>query len=414
MCVQLVIYKELCIVREVFIIKKKSLEYISIFLYLIGASVFQRGEGFDAIFVRLVFALMMVTCLVCEKRIIITEHLKWCIVFWGLYYLSMLWASNPIDTLYYINRTIQIVGISICFSLVIQDKKDIDVIIKMIVISLLLTSVRVIILTPSSAWGKERVGEAIGLYSNDLGMRLAVGALMCLYIIHSNKEQRKLRIIYILILVLFAGIGLLTGSKKSLLIMMGSLSIYELVVAKGWRVFGKLLLIISIGIGLVYLIFNNDKLYYILGRRIEKTFLTIMGQASGYLIDGSLIERRYYRDSAVSLFLKNPIIGYGGNNFVTYMREQGYAHVAYCHNNFLEILSTLGIVGFVVYYYEWAKTIIVALKRWKKRSNSLVLFTILIFGIVLMDYGTVSYVIEFTQMILILSIINLRVNMEMM
>ncbi len=390
-------------------IKQKNLEYFSLLLYLIGISAFQLGSGFDAIFVRLSFVLMIAACILTKMKIQLTSHLKWCLLFWGLYYISMIWASNKVDTMYYVNNTVQIIGISICFSIIVKNKDDINIVLKLIAFSMLFTSIRLIIYTPISAWGTERIGEAIGQNSNGLGMRLAIAAVMSLYLLHKEIEeknkQRKLTVIlYSLMLILFSVLILFTGSKKSILVLVVGLSIYELMITKGWKFLLKVLLIVGGVLVLIYLIFNNEMLYTVLGRRIERTLLTLQGTATGFSIDRSLEERSYYRQMAKQLFFDYPILGYGGNNFMSYMREIGYSHVAYCHDNYFEILSTLGIVGFVLYYFEWVLVEVRLLKLYKynKKDKVCLLLSVIIAIELVMDYGNVSYVSEFTQMILIM------------
>ena len=89
------------------------------------------------------------------------------------------------------------------------------------------------------------------------------------------------------------------------------------------------------------------------------------------------------------------------------MREINYSHIAYSHNNFTELLCTLGIIGFVIYYSYWL-ILLYRLYIIKKNSSNLqikrmsLLFMSIMIMFILLDYGNVSYVLEFNMFILCL------------
>lgn len=395
-------------------IKVRNLQNIIILLYFISISTYQLGTGFDAMFVRFTFIALVVSTVLIIKKIKITEHLQWCISFWGLYFISMFWASNINDTLYYINNAIQIIGISVCIPLIVKNKKDIDLIINLYILSLIYTIIVLIIRTPTSAWGTERLGMIIGLSPNTLGIRLSIGAVMCLYLLHQIIiEKKKLykiaTLLYCGVIVSFFTVILFTGSKKGLFAFLFCMFSYELIITKGLKIFFKVIAV-TIAICIIgYIIFTNDNLYSVLGRRIERFILTIQGTATGYDIDTSFSERQFFIERAKELFFNNMILGYGGNNFKSYMREISYSHIAYSHNNFFELLSTLGIIGFVLYYYIWVKSEIKMIKKYVKHNNKqCLLFAIIIFSELIMDYAVVSYTSEFTHITLILAMLSIQ------
>ena len=355
----------------------KLISYISIFLYLVGMTAFQLGSGFDYYFVRISFVLLVTVFFFSHRDIRINSHLIWCTLFWFFYLLSLLWCENTEDTLYYINNIIQIVGIVICFYSFIETKNDIISFIKMMIFASSIAAVRVIILTPSASWGTERIGEAIGLNPNGLGMLLAISAILCIYMLHNLHNiylitsKKFAFFVYLGFFVLFLLLTIFTGSKKSIIMLIAGVFIYELAITKGVKFAFKFAVLFAVFMSLIYLVFTNETFYTILGRRLEKTILTINGSASGNSVDGSLEERLYYMQSAKQLFYDHPFLGYGGNNFVSRMREIGYSHVAYCHNNYYEILCTLGILGFCLYYFEWLKVLISLFRKVVIRHDSL-------------------------------------------
>ena len=94
----------------------------------------------------------------------------------------------------------------------------------------------------------------------------------------------------------------------------------------------KLALFITIVVALLvlwYVMMNVEFFYNVMGFRFESMLNTFIGKES----DTSMNERAFFTEKAIELFKQHPIIGYGCNNFIQYMREIGNSHVAYSHNN---------------------------------------------------------------------------------
>lgn len=385
-----------------------NIYYFFLLLYIIAITTYQLGTGFDAIFVRIAFVIWFLFTIFLNKKIEINGLLKWGMLFWGYYFLSMLWAYDKSDTLYYINSCIQILGIFLCIPLIIKDKKNMNDILKLILIALVYSCIILLIRTPRDMWGTDNIGMVMGLHRNAIGIRLSIGFLTCIYFIHLFKNQTKKRNIKIIVLILmsllFATIALLTGSRKALVSLVLGFISFELINSKGIKLIFKILVVVLICCLVGYIIFNNELLYSALGSRIEHMILTIQGANRLGQTDGSLLQRQYYIKQAQYLFSLNPLIGYGGNNFITYMREIGYSHIAYSHNNFWELLSTLGILGFLLYYFMWIKLLFSYIKNYlTSKSIESLFFLIIITILLILDYGNVSYISDFNMLVLALA-----------
>ena len=131
---------------------------------------------------------------------------------------------------------------------------------------------------------------------------------------------------------------------------------------------------------------NNDRLNF----RMMELFESFLGKK---VSDLSVNERSFFRKNAIKLFLHNPVMGIGINNFAAYMKKIGYSHVAYSHCNFTEILSNLGIFGFIIYYFIYFYIIKKAIILLPRKKNKTVLYYSLILIVILLifEYGFVSY-----------------------
>jgi len=110
--------------------------------------------------------------------------------------------------------------------------------------------------------------------------------------------------------------------------------------------------------------------------------------------DGKVEASALYRESLIQYgiewFKESPFFGYGLENFRV-LNSIDYGNNVYAHNNFIEILVGLGLVGFLIYYFLYAYILIKLLPLVKKKShNGIIIFTLLLISL-FMDYASVSY-----------------------
>jgi len=113
-----------------------------------------------------------------------------------------------------------------------------------------------------------------------------------------------------------------------------------------------------------------------------------------YLDDGSAIYRLYYFRQGLDIFFENPLFGIGINQYQVVIGD-------YSHSNLIEMLSCLGLVGFVS-YYSLHVNLIMELKNFK--SEKFIFFSIIL-SFIALDIGLVSYYLKYYILfLLILSI----------
>ena len=131
---------------------------------------------------------------------------------------------------------------------------------------------------------------------------------------------------------------------------------------------------------------NNEMFYNLIGKRLQDMFDTFMGSGS----DGSMHARDELRNLGWELFKQHPIVGYGFSNFVTYTREVGYFMHTYSHDNFVELLSTLGLIGTSLFYIPLTDicfNIYFASKKAKNKNLGILIFVFMILQIVFSSYS---------------------------
>lgn len=402
--------------QKIKLIDNEKAVKILFFLYMLGTSAFKRGYGFDAFFCRFTFIILMayelfINILKNQKhRILLTPVFKWYFCFIVYYFISILWG-NIDDGLYYVNNFAQIFGLCIVFTQHVKTKEDVLEYYKIIAFSLVVTAAVIILRTPISSWGAMgRLGfEELALNANALGIRYALGTVVCLYFTYESK-------LFYLPVVLFTAITLFSGSRTALVILVGGIVFYFIFKNVGFRTLRNIITIILAIEALFYLMFNIPVLYDTIGRRFVIYWNTANGVQT--LVNGnvrydySAIERTYYREQAFRMFADSPIIGNGANSFVTKMREIGYSHVAYSHNTYLEILATLGLFGGILYFVPQLLTFFDKAKKAISEHNPYNAMCIsLIVVIMLAQWHTITYIDPIEQsfiMLMIISTMNLN------
>ncbi len=182
---------------------------------------------------------------------------------------------------------------------------------------------------------------------------------------------------------------LLTGSKKTLFAVFVAVLLYMAVNQKPTK---YLVILAGAGIG-GWAIFNIPTFYQTIGFRIVDMLATLgIGEAETAASSTEL--RSSYIRMGLKSFLNVPLFG-GGMNY--FMYETGTVH--YSHNNYVELLNTYGIFGFLVFYYKPVAAMLKYLRDRRhakahqetENSNNLLFCASLIILKLLLDIGMVSF-----------------------
>ena len=99
--------------------------------------------------------------------------------------------------------------------------------------------------------------------------------------------------------------------------------------------------------------------------------------------------RQRFIGAAIDVWSDYPVLGCGIDCFrVINSSITGYDW--YAHNNFVELLADVGIVGFGIYYGGYAYALVNMLKRRNRQSISVVFLVVLIIELIA-EYAYVSY-----------------------
>lgn len=348
------------------------------------------------------------------KRFKFTYLLGWIVSFIAFALFSVLWAPSSSNVTALNTTFLQLAFVVFCLTNNIKTNKDIEKILSYIVISLIYAGLLLLIKTPTDVWGTERIGDEIGLHSNDVGFRFALGVIISFYFVKFKKLYY-----YLIPIVAFIFLVLYSGSRKGLIMVL--IGLIACIVYSGEKKSSykdllikvlKVCFAFGVFIGIMYFVMNNETFYSIIGVRMESMFSAFSGESSG---DASIVERNYFKEQAWNLFLDNPILGYGHNCFSNYLQLINYSILTYSHNNYLEILSALGIVGFLIYYSMIFSMIVgllklLSAKNKNKNRGLLFIFILFMLLICLVSWWQINYSSKF--LIVVYSLIYMFISVN--
>ena len=135
----------------------------------------------------------------------------------------------------------------------------------------------------------------------------------------------------------------LTGSKKGILMLFLYLLIFYCV---GQRIsMKKIMIFIALLLGFGYALQYNEMLNAMVGERFFN-FLSIFLEGDKTINSGSTDLRMAMYEIGVNMWLESPFLGSGIGAFKEYSGLRLYSH-----NTYIELLTTFGMLGFILYYW---------------------------------------------------------------
>ena len=386
---------------------KIKIPYFGIYDVSVMLMVFVIVALYNITPIVIAFQLFALLCtIITWKRTISRIECKY-IVWWTLFTtycgITLIWDVNKATNLSMMISIFQVIVVGFVIIRYIDTMDKLVRILKVVVYGNVLLAARMIIQVPFSALGSGRIGVYLGAeYGNDgAAMVLCYGCLFAYVlseIVHNNKHKQ-----WIIPLIALA---LLSGTRLSLVtLLVGILCMiimYKEKLSKKVYYIMTILLAVSIAF---YLMMTNEILYSAVGYRFEALLTT--------LINGADTNATYHNSSdvrlllikyGIDLFKNRPIFGYGLDGYRIVTPLAGY----YAHNNYIEIMVDLGLIGLVLYYWFPIELLINSIKQIKVDRKQALSFGMLV-SVFVSDIATVSFNQEKMQLFLAISICLFRI-----
>lgn len=331
-------------------------------------------------------------------KVSINRFHKATLLFVAFCFFSAIWALNPYKA---IANGITILEILVSISIIgmyYQDSYNTNTILKCIFWSGIVISVYTITFYGFETFkymllNSERVGNDYA-NANAIGMWMAITVTVGVWLIAFYGFRLK----YCAIALPFFIVALAQSRTALIEAIIGVLLILFLRYRNQknvLRTIGKMILII---IGIIGILILLSKLAIFDGilMRMEQLIQMFTGGSDA---DSSSLVRSAYIKLGFEQFLRTPLFGIGmGSTYI--LTGQYSTHSTYLHNNFVEVLASGGIIGFVCYYSMHAYIIKELFKKLKSNNPETIICFVLIVIHTLADYGTVCYYKKYNYLIL--------------
>lgn len=358
------------------------LNKIMIYFLFLSMSLFFATDYFPIIEILLVLLgiYILIFCIIKKfepiKDFIKSPFFIWYIVFWSFVILMTI-LRNWVQIEDLLKRIVVFTTYTFGFGILYSDKEtrqktDICAIIE--IIAVFLCGWILILEMPQLLQGK-RIG-----FSVMTGNPNSAGTLLSIYMFFiAYRISKKKNIKDILALLLCFAVVLATGSKKA--IVVAAMAFLLFLFKDGRLVVKRLICFIIIFVVIVVACIYVPFLYNNIGRR----FLSLFGELEliEFNADYSSEARVKYIETAIDLWKEAPILGGGYDNF-----RNNSGHNTYSHNNYVELLSAVGIIGTLIYYSYY---MLLLKKNILKKNMKQRICTLFVLATLLGDIGAVTF-----------------------
>jgi O-antigen ligase len=293
-------------------------------------------------------------------------------------------------------------------SSIIQTEKDIIQLLRLIVYAIAINAFYILFHLDFSLIGEVQIGaELLGgrWNGNTIGIMMSLSSLISLVLIKFEAKRHN-KSVYILSIILTTIIALFTGSRKAVFFILFGFTMYTMMKSKKNKIinFIKASIILLVA---YQAIMNIPGLYKVLGIRLEGLISNFTGKGT---VDHSTVLRMEYIEYGIEWFKSNPIFGYGINNYRVLLGKE-IGTVTYSHNNYIELLVGVGIIGIIIYYSGYLYVLInISKSAFKKKDPLFILLFIMLIAVLIAQYGFVTYYDFLINLILCIGFTTIRIR----
>ena len=284
--------------------------------------------------------------------------------------------SNPNGAILSTFRRISLPMI-LCMELYVTDRRRMNDILKAFALGMTVFSIVITGTTPVAYWGHAKLyGTFTGIQRNLASVLFVLGMAVCVYLISELKEKKY----YFCFAILFVA-NLITGSRKGIIQIGLVLGLFFVLSGSFKDKLKYIRIVIIVGIIGAIAFWRIPWLQEKFGQRMLAVF-------DDSIEDTSIAYRDAFRAFALIAFADHPILGNGYDAFCI-INEQITGIKGYSHCNYTELLCDYGLVGFILYYFNYARAIISGFMHRKNGLAKLAIYSML--PVFVIEYGQVTY-----------------------
>lgn len=238
---------------------------------------------------------------------------------------------------------------------------------------------------------------------NKIGMLMAISSIVIVYQFLFDK-RKWFHIFIVPIIIILAA----TGSRTSLISVLFGVSIIFFIrySSKNWVISLFRYFIVILFLFVIFRFLLELPVFEGINKRMETLFNLFTGQGS---VDNSAIIRRQMVYVGWQQFLQTPILGTGiGSSGDLLLPIVGWR--TYFHNNYVELLACIGVIGTTLYYMIFLVPAFQLFKQRKYHLPNIDICLILIAVLLLADLGGVSYYTKEHYFYIMIFFIQVQIN----
>jgi len=233
--------------------------------------------------------------------------------------------------------------------------------------------------------------------STNLAITMIMSLFASLYLLQKHSNSKLIQIILFTSVIMSLYTVMLTVAKKGIIISLLLVVGYILINSKSIKKMVKMTFFIVTTLVIISSFYSTEFLLAI--ENILDRFSDFNLAIDSTNQHSSTGERLYFINRGLEIISNNPFLGTGLDTF----RFQNHFNT-YSHNNYIEIGSNLGLIGFIIYYSIYV--ILIINIRFIKNNIEKYLIFLLLIGFLLMDFALISY--NYKLMIFILLFISIK------
>lgn len=302
---------------------------------------------------------------------------------WGL--LSCFWSKNIQQFITYTTTSFPVVLCAVvCLGAYVGQRIEPRRFLQLIILAGVLSALRYCAYTD---WSGERFvrgsfGRLLDDATNYNNYTMAISTSCVLALYFAIVEHKRWCIVPA---VLLMAVILMGGSRKNIVALPMIALLFALFAGNGAKKIKTLLILVALLALGIYLLETVPALSAI--RSAMESMLNGLGSGEEGEVDGSTEQRMYLMQQGIRVWAEHPILGVGWHNYKYY----NDAHL-YAHNNYAEVLASLGSVGFLLYYAMFIRVGYIVcsafLHRHVRKEDVLLLG--LSFSVLIMEIGSIT------------------------
>ncbi len=279
-----------------------------------------------------------------KGRYVLTRFACLYSIFMGYSVFSLLWSINIQKSLVLLRILGKMYVMIVVATMYFTRENTVKTAMRLLYISTMISCLYVVLHASESEWIRSSIGKAQGMDTVRFAVKMSFCVYMALYYWIKNPKA----VVHLAVMIVFSLLMLRTAKKTSLVFLFAAIALFMLLRPKTLheklKVLGGITVTVLLVIAAIYMI---PALRESIGVRIFGFVKTLF---LGTDADASTTARIMLMKHTVQSIKNNPVFGNGINATRSYLEQIGWNHVTYAHNNYLEILSASGIIGFVLFY----------------------------------------------------------------